>query len=334
MNTTKNYSLWQIVRFSRNQLIWITVLSFLSVILFELEIHHLSVPWLPVASLGTAAAFLISFKNSASYDRLWESRKIWDSIEGRSRSLFLYIRPYIRINSSSDVSYSEILDQIQKYHFAWLHALRLQLRDPRPWEHYDRMAIAFRKRLNVQNSTHMAEVLSQYLTDEELQEVLKANNRAVRLIEMQIDYFTKMKNAGNVDEVRYNDIIKIFLELNDLQAKTERTKNFPYPRQYASVNYYFVTLFIILVPFGMVTEFSKLDDEFIWVSVPFSIMVSWVFKMLQMVSDYSENPYEGLFNDIPLNRICNRIESDINGILNKKSTPYSFDSENEMGVVV
>jgi putative membrane protein len=45
-------------------------------------------------------------------------------------------------------------------------------------------------------------------------------------------------------------------ELYTLQGKCERIKNFPYPRQYATINYIFVWVFIILLPFGIMQGFE------------------------------------------------------------------------------
>ncbi|MBK8583498.1 MAG: hypothetical protein IPL86_17320 [Flavobacteriales bacterium] len=41
-------------------------------------------PWLPIALVGTAVAFLVGFKNNASYGRMWEARMAWGSIGNSS----------------------------------------------------------------------------------------------------------------------------------------------------------------------------------------------------------------------------------------------------------
>lgn len=44
----------------------------------------LSIPWQPVALVGTAVAFVTGFKNNAAYGRLWEARTIWGHREHQS----------------------------------------------------------------------------------------------------------------------------------------------------------------------------------------------------------------------------------------------------------
>lgn len=50
-----------------------------------LHIKFIAIPFLPVATIGTAVAFYVGFKNNSAYDRLWEARRIWGSITNASR---------------------------------------------------------------------------------------------------------------------------------------------------------------------------------------------------------------------------------------------------------
>jgi putative membrane protein len=103
----------------------------------------------------------------------------------------------------------------------------------------------------------------------------------------------------------------VIRNLHDHQGKSERIKNFPFPRQYASLNFYYVWLFIILLPFGMIGEFEKLGENYVWMSIPFCTIISWVFYTMEMIGDCSENPFEGSFNDVPITTICRTIETDL-----------------------
>lgn len=44
------------------------------------DVKSLAIPFLPVATIGTAVAFYVGFKNNSAYDRLWEARRIWGGI--------------------------------------------------------------------------------------------------------------------------------------------------------------------------------------------------------------------------------------------------------------
>jgi len=61
----------------------------------------------------------------------------------------------------------------------------------------------------------------------------------------------------------------------------------------------------------MVSEFAKLGEFGILFSIPFIVLVGWVYVMMELVGDYSENPFEGLGNDVPMLALCRTIEIDL-----------------------
>jgi putative membrane protein len=60
-----------------------------------------------------------------------------------------------------------------------------------------------------------------------------------------------------------------------------------------------------------VNEFAKLGDWGIWTSIPFCIIIGWIYIIMELVGDYSENPFAGLMFDVPMLSICRTIEIDL-----------------------
>ncbi len=87
-------------------------------------------------------------------------------------------------------------------------------------------------------------------------------------------------------------------------------------------------IFIFLLPLGMISEFANLGQYGVWLSVPFTIIVGWVYMMMELVGDYSENPFEGLGNDIPMLSLVRTIEIDLKQMLNEKDIPPPIESKN------
>ena len=115
-------------------------------------------------------------------------------------------------------------------------------------------------------------------------------------------------------------------EFYALQGKSERIKNFPFPRQYATVNYIFVWIFLVLLPFGMLNIFLDVSNIYSsWLVLPFTMLVSWVFILMEMIGDYSENPFEGLYNDVPISSMARDIEIDIRQMLDEKDLPKPLE---------
>jgi ion channel-forming bestrophin family protein len=119
-------------------------------------------------------------------------------------------------------------------------------------------------------------------------------------------------------------------DLYDQQGKCERIKNFPYPRQFASINLFFIWLFVFLIPFGVLNEFSKLGPYFVWLTIPFSVIVSWVFTSLEKIGESTENPFEGSANDVPITALSRTIEIDLREMLGETELPEPLQPVNKI----
>lgn len=322
----------QILIWTRHKSLMLLFLSVLPVLLWILDMH-LAMPWTPLAVLGTACAFILTFKNNASYDRLKEARDYWQKIEQQSKGLFIFLKAFVAevpLSNHDKASQTYMLNLF----LAWLHAHRLELRSPRDWEHYDKDSRDFRMIMEVENETQMEEVLQKYLPPTLLEETMARENKASYILQQFNDYLILLKEEGGMDAFRMADACKMLIELQNHQTNNEKIKNTPFPRQYATVGRIFLFLFILLFPFGLTAEFSKLGVEALYISIPFSFMVNWVFVFLQMNADYSENPFEGLYNDVPISDICSRIETDLSNYVNQVNNPYPKRDDNILHVIV
>ena len=70
-----------------------------------------------------------------------------------------------------------------------------------------------------------------------------------------------------------------------------------------------------------------LDQWFVWLSVPFSIAVMWVFHTMNRIGRVGENPFEGSANDVPISTIARGIEIDLRQNLGEdpESIPNQFE---------
>jgi putative membrane protein len=121
---------------------------------------------------------------------------------------------------------------------------------------------------------------------------------------------------------------KVVNELYEHQGKLERIKKFPLPRQYANLSFIFSILFILLLPFGMVGEFAKLGESMVWLTIPIGGIVGWIYVVMELIGDYSENPFTGLGTDIPMLSICRMIEIDLLQMLGETDLPKPIQPVN------
>ena len=297
----------------------------------------LVIPWLPIALIGTAAAFIIGFKNNATYDRLWEARQIWGAIVNLSRTWGIMVRDFVTDKHVLQPMSKEELRSIHKKmiyrHIAWLTALRFQLRQKREWENMDKSYNAeYRNKwFKVQElQLDLGEELKKFLVEEERSYILSKSNRATHLISLQSVQLKEILEKGLIDDFKNMQLQNLLKDFYDQQGKCERIKNFPYPRQFASINLFFIRLFIVLVPLGMLQEFAKMGENWVWLNIPFSALVSWVFNSMEKVGESTENPFEGNANDVPITALSRTIEIDLKEMLDETDIPESLQPVNKI----
>lgn len=199
-------------------------------------------PWLPIALVGTAVAFLVGFKNNATYDRLWEARKIRGAIVNVSRTWGIMARDLPMCAKADEAVLHAVQRRLVLRHVAWLTALRYQLRSPRYWENMNKPHNReFQRYFKVpEHAADLRERLAPYLSGEELDAVLTAANPATQLLAAQSTDIRNLHVKGMLSDYRHVELARLLGALYDEQGKSERIKNFPYPRQFATVNVYFV----------------------------------------------------------------------------------------------
>ncbi len=331
MYTGRNYPLGQTVLWTSKYILIFIIIGLIPLLLNQfLPAYQMRVPWLPISLIGIAVAFYLGFKNNSSYDRLWEARKIWGGIVNDSRTWTMMIKGYVRQNFEYSPEVKNIQKQLVLRHVAWLHALRFQLRQKKQWEHKETEENNKHLPQTEEKKGDLLQVLSKYIIPEELRLVETKKNRATHLLDLQMNHLTELRKEGLIDDFRHMELGNILRSFYALQGKCERIKNFPFPRQYASLNIYFVWIFIILLPFGLVNEFDKLGSIYVWFALPFSVLVSWIFHTMELIGDYSENPFEGLNNDVPITALSRTIEIDLLEMINMAEIPESIKPTNNI----
>jgi len=197
-------------------------------------------------------------------------------------------------------------------HIAWLTALRFQLRLEREWEHTQfRIHNKFGPIISELDFKDLDKELRKYVSEEELALYKGKTNIATQILNKQSVRLQEIRDEGYFDDFRHVEIHKTISELYADQGRCERIKNFPFPRQYSSVALWMIVIFSIIAPFGLLNIFHDLTSHTVWLTIPFSALIIWMFFLSEMIGDFSENPFEGTFNDVPITAISRAIEIDL-----------------------
>ena len=208
-------------------------------------------------------------------------------------------------------------------HIAWMTALRHAMRVSKPWE------TTSKHRTNTEwgirppeLDSNLEDDLKPYISDKDLKNVLSKNNKQTALLYQQSHHLRKLKEQGIIWEFSFLELEGVLQQLFTLQGQSERIKNFPYPRQFATLNHFFMWIFVLLLPLALVPQFAEIGqalkdnhpligDLFVWFSIPFYIIVAWIFHTMERIGRTGENPFEGTVNDVPISTIARGIEIDL-----------------------
>ncbi|MBO0939721.1 hypothetical protein J2I47_24455 [Fibrella sp. HMF5335] len=310
---------------------WRTVLFFglyaTAIVTLYVTTHwpYLTVPFVPIATIGTAVAFYVGFKNNSAYDRLWEGRRVWGSLTNASRSWGMMVQDYITNLSATNsvtTAYLPAHHRLLVYrHLAYLNVLRLQLRSRPVWQEHHGTELQLIDHISAFQQEKIEDELLLFLPKEEAATYQGKANVATQLIRRQSAHLRELRAQGLLSDIYHNELERMLVEFYNQQGAAERIKSFPFPRQYAFFSYVFVWLFILLLPFGLITEMAKIGGWHVWLTIPFYVIIAWVFNTMEVVGDTSENPFENAINDVPMSAICRNIEIDLREMLGETNLP-------------
>ena len=265
---------------------WKQILFFIALTAAVFVVHRkteldLSLPLSVVATIGTAVAVLLGFKNNAAYQRWWEGRKLWGSITNASRHFVAQLLGFLDFTVDEAEDRDAVLGDLVNRHLAFVNVLRCQLR---------------------QQPTD--EELAKWLSAGESAALKGGRNKATLILTRQTERLRELREKKMIDEWRFFPLLGTIGALFDAQGGAERLDNTPLMRHYAYFTTAFVWIFVVLLPFGFASVLN-------WMTFPLIVLISTVFTMLDRAGTFTEDPFDDDFNDVPISTICRSIEIDM-----------------------
>ena len=249
--------------------------------------------------LGVSVSLLLAFRTAAAYERWWEARKIWGGIVNDSRTI---VRQLIGFTSAG----GEIIQDVKElahFQIAWCKALNNSLRKLDPLED-----------------------LTHHLGESVLSELRSHNNVPNALLKIMEIRLSKLHQQCMINTYQFVAIDETIKRLCDEMGMCERIKNTVFPVQYSVYTRHGITLFIIMLPFGMLESTG-----------PFVILISFLvacfFAMIEAIAHYLKDPFENKESDIPMTALCNTIEINILQMIYASELPSKIKPDSN-GVIM
>lgn len=301
----KNFNPLRVISYIKSELVVATTLSLIVYFLHRHGFLNFSIPFPVTAILGSALAIFIGFRNNSSYARWWEARTLWGSIINANRVFARLVITFTDSHASQPNYSAERAATFKKemlyLGIAWSHALRIHLRKEDSWV-----------------------ALQPFLSSQEYLMVSQAQNKPNVLHMLMGQKIYKAMQEGTLAGFDSFQIEGQLLALANAQGGCERIKNTPMLRQYDYFTRVFLYTFIVVLPFTLIADFTKMEMP--WLTIPLSIIISVVFAIIGKVGAVNEDPFENRITDVPLTSMCITIERDLREMLGEKELPPAATS--------
>lgn len=235
--------------------------------------------------LGTAISVLLSFKMSQSYDRWWEARKVWGAIVNDSRSFVLQLQNFI-----ADKDHPAIRRMAYRQ-IAWCYSLGQSLRGLDPLQS-----------------------LEQYLGTEDITYIARHNNKALAILQLNIDELKQLKLEKQLDSFSHVQLDSTLVRFCDSMGKAERINNTVFPVTYRLFLHAVIYLFVVTLSLSL----KNVKPIF---ETPLLLLISAIFLLLQKTAYHLQDPFKNRPSDIPVTSIARTIEINIRQLMGETDVP-------------
>lgn len=243
------------------------------------SVPHLSLTALPFTFIGLALSIFLGFRNSTSYDRFWEGRKLWGQLVNTSRTLGRQIQGIVRSEHPEEqVAVAQFHRDFTYFLIAYVHAFRMLLRK--------------------QTDFHE---LAKLLPEADLRALETQVNPPVYLLKRLSEQLQQAYRSGWIHTFHVPMFEQHLTDLTSIQGGCERITNTPIPHSYLVMLHQLVGIYCFALPFG-ITDTVGLATPLV------VLLVSYAFLGLDAIGDAIENPFELEPEDLPLTSISRNIE--------------------------
>jgi ion channel-forming bestrophin family protein len=270
-------------------------------ILFEVFHHYfinvsVDIPIAIPTMVGTIISLLLAFKSNQAYDRWWEARIIWGSIVNESRTLVRQMLTFYK-DPEFSVEANEFKENFTKRQIAWCYSLGQALRNK-----------------------DAIKPIKDLISEEELNFVKNHQNIPNAILLLHARDLRIARKDKRLNAYQQVEIDKTLTRLCDAMGKCERIKNTIFPTTYSMYIRMTLCLFILLLPFGLISLLS-------WFAIPLITVVAGMFFLIEKMAIHLQDPFENRPTDTPVTTIANTIEKNLMQMLNEYQSEFDIIKE-------
>jgi putative membrane protein len=227
--------------------------------------------------MGAAIGLLLVFRNNTAYDKWWEARKEVGNLVNISRNIAITLNGFLPKENP------------EKYKIANLLT-----------------SFAFIMKGHLRNNIDMRE--AQNLEKEDYDIIEKAHHKPTAITNVITSKIEKLWENKYISDMQQYMLVNQITVMVDVVGRCERIKNTPIPIAYAFLLKFFIVLYVMVLPFGLI-------DELQWWSVLLSLILYYIMMSIVMTAEEIEDPFGKDLNDLPMEEIANGIKKNVMEII-------------------
>jgi putative membrane protein len=239
--------------------------------------HKVPLNATPFTLVGVVLGLFLGFRNSSSYDRWWEGRKLWGALVNTTRSLTVQV---LTMTDDTPGRCTEEKRAFLNMLVAFTYAMHDQLRG--------------------EVFARSAELLPPALAAE----VDDARYKPFIILRAMGEWISQRQREGAFGEITMTAIDRNLVELSNILGGCERIASTPVPFGYAVMIHRVVYFYCALLPFGLV-------DGIAWMTPVVTLVMAYAFIELDLLAGELEMPFGQNENDLALDAISLNIELSI-----------------------
>lgn len=227
--------------------------------------------------MGAALGLLLVFRNNTAYEKWWEARKCLGELVNVSRNLAITLNNLV---PEKDATKSSALKLLTAFPFALK-------------EHLRKGVISQEVRM---------------LEREDFEKALKSNHVPNAIVNLLNARLKTLHFDKKINDMQHYLLLTQSGILVDVAGKCERIKNTPIPMAYAFMLKFFIIVYVLMLPFGLM-------DTLGWSVIPLTVSLYYIMMSIVMIAEEIEDPFGHELNDLPVDEITRNIERNIKEII-------------------
>lgn len=227
--------------------------------------------------LGIVLGLFLVLRTNTAYDRWWEGRRLWGSMVNNTRNLAFKMNSLLGPDQAAERTwFCRMIGNIPA-------SLKDHLRNRIM---YSELELTEQEVAAVDGTRHVPNLISRKLYD-----------RVVHL-----------NRSGLISNEEVLLVDRELKEFSDIIGACERIKNTPIPYSYSMFIKKFIFIYLITLPFALVTTLKYL-------TVPVVLLVAFILLSVELIAEEIEDPFGKDLNDLPTDELTGKIRENIREIL-------------------